>query len=256
MMPTHVTKIVFSAIFFILSMPAISQAMYPAIKDLSSDPAGKCERLSQRAKVTGVKVLIVGFEGMAMYSPMTNATLYRLHINKSTGKALGPMPRSGFGGLMAAGLLGPVVAKYGDKLEVIVFGETEITMFSGGYSKPEVCARAWMKVPGRKLIVVGHSNGAQSAGYLAASLGKRGIPVDSVFTLDGVIFKGNISRVGKVKNWENYYQSLPAPLPGQSVYGADQNVNLTGQASHGSVPAHPAVARSLGKRLRLLTGAK
>jgi hypothetical protein len=56
-----------------------------------------------------------------------------------------------------------------------------------------------------------------------------------------------------VKNWENYYQSIPAPLPGQSVSGADLNLNLTGQATHGSVPAHPSVARSLTKRILMLS---
>lgn len=224
------------------------------IKEMNgSNAAIQCQRLSDRAWATGVKILMINFEGAGQFSRRDTDGVYAYQKMRREGRDLKSLPRRGmWGGLLATGLLYPVVREFGRDIELLIFSNTEQGRFSTR-SAAVLCARAWMKRPGRSLVITGHSAGAQSAQNLAVALNRGKIAVDSVFTIDPFFTNGVIRKTSNVRRWENFYQLLPSPLPGTPAASVDEDHNLTGRATHGSITAHPEVHAAVFARLKKLT---
>ncbi|MBI3548419.1 MAG: hypothetical protein HY078_05135 [Elusimicrobia bacterium] len=224
----------------------------------ASAAARKCARLSRSAGARGVDTLVIGFEGWTAFDSLATRAAYRYQDAVASGAAARKPGRTLYFGHVVHDLMIPLVDRYGDRFEFIVFPEWTSR---GGGSLPERCAAAWMRSPagpglaaGRSLVLIGHSFGGDAAHELAAALARRRVPVAAVYTIDPrprAPFAG-FERPANVERWENYYQSWG--LAGSVVGGADVNANLSRWGiGHGSLPAAPMILRSLSRRLgRLL----
>lgn len=224
------------------------------LKDFSrGNSAALCQRLAEVNERGNVRILVIGFEGLGQYFQRNTDSMNRYVEMRRQRKDVAQLPGRGlWGGLLTMNLFLPLVKKNAEHAEFLAFGETDQPRF-GSESVPLNCAMAWQRNPKNHLIIVGHSNGAQAATRLSHALNAKRVRVDAVFTIDGVIANGLMSKSENATAWTNFYQLLPLPLPGSAVSGAN-NVNLTGRASHGSMPGSQVVFDAISKKIAELKG--
>lgn len=222
-----------------------------------------CEAISQRAQKNGTKVMVIGVEGLLQIDPISTARLQAENDAIKAGKKpeisntpyqpnpLVPVAQAG----VTRGLLLPLVRKQGMKIEPLVFGEADIRR--GSPSMAQTCAEIWMKVPGRKLILVGHSFGGPGALDLAANL--KGIDIDALYTIDPVERGTKMpSKPANVAYMANYWQDLGRP--GQSIPSAQHDEKLTTYVGkiglgHMNIPGHPAILQDVETQIAYSLGA-
>jgi hypothetical protein len=197
----------------------------------------RCEQLSRRAKTSGQTLLIVAFEGLWQYQDGPVQALYQYQATKT-----GYLPQlQGWGDGITAGLLSPLVRKYGDKFDVAVFA-------SGDGSIGTTCATTWLRgAPGRKVMLMGHSAGGPTAGDVAEALVSEGLKVDSVFTFDSVGFGGGRPSSG-VAFWGNFYER-GGGIPGDTMSSANIDDNVSREAGHMNIPGAPDVIKAVSARV-------
>jgi len=212
-----------------------------------------CMRLSEGAKISNTKALVIGYEGLFSSSPI-NANLLSSYREKlATGKKAS-RPFYAFGGsFLVRGPLTRIVENYKNKVQVLVFGRVGKTSAD---SIPGKCATIWMQdkgegTEGRKVIIVGHSFGGGAAWELANSLRAKGVTVDGVVTADPRSPKQcmgecwNWAKPSNVSVWSNHYQRMP--LRGHEVPGASNQYHSG--YSHGTIQNAPAFYQAIANRI-------
>jgi hypothetical protein len=199
-----------------------------------------CHRLSAHAKAYGVRTLVIGFEGLASFSASASRAAYDYQFNLAQGQK-SKAPSGGMGGFVARGLMVPTVAAYGKHFELMMYPYTAT-------GEANACALSWMKVPGRRLIITGHSFGGHAAVRLTEALAARNVRPDTVITIDARSVLGTgIHRSRNARRWENFYQ-FGGGLPGKSIPEADVNQRL--RAGHTGMPFQPEVRKALLEAVR------
>lgn len=229
------TLLVFSIV--LSSQVAFADAI-STTKPGPSDPdaAAKCARLSAVNKARGNRNLVIAFEGLASYSGGAAQAAYQAHAEALRGQKGSPPSGFGMGGFVARGLMLPVAASAASKFDFLVFPYTAT-------GTAHACALEWMKVPGRRLILAGHSFGGMSLVRVTEELAKRNVRVAEVISVDPRSWTGGgLYRTRGVQRWENYYQ-FGGGLPGKSIPAADVNQRLSG--GHTGMPFQPAVRQAL-----------
>lgn len=212
--------------------------------------AAMCELLSEKAKALGVTQLVIGFEGLASFDASGTRAAYNYHYKLAHGQTASA-PRKGGDGYLLHGLLVPAVTQARGRFEFLVFPHGSID--DGKASVAEGCATAWMREPGRSLVISGHSYGGHAAQDLAANLERAGVPVAAVVTVDPRlrIYAGAFWKTNNVRLWENYYQTNTPFLNGYVVPGADLNVDLSRTGvGHTGMPFRAEVSAALQRALR------
>lgn len=242
----HPHPLSYGALLLALLFGPAAQAAIPISEDA-------CRRLSEGAKITNTKALIIGYEGLFSSSPI-NANLLSSYREKlATGKPA-RRPLYIFGGsFLTRGPLTKIVEQYKNRVQVLMFGRHQ----TSASSVPGKCATIWMNdkgpgTEGRKVIIVGHSFGGAAAHKLAKSLQ---VKVDAVVTADprdpvclGECFPG--TKPSNVTFWSNHYQLTP--LRGHKVGGA-QNHYHSGY-SHGTIQNAPAFYQAIARRIDGVSG--
>lgn len=231
-------KLTLTALAFALVSTTFAHAGVLEMKPGSSDPeaAEKCARLSSHARAKGVRTLVIGFEGLASFSGSATRAAYQYHAELVSGRKASKAGGFGMGGYVARGLMMPTITRAAPRFELLVFPHTAT-------GTAHICAQQWMKVPGRKLVLVGHSFGGMSVMRVTNELAQRNIRVSTVISVDPrSVLPGGIQRVRGADRWENFYQ-YGGGLPGKSIREADVNERLSG--GHTGMPYQPAVRASL-----------
>lgn len=185
------------------------------------------KRISDGAAITGSRVLIIGFEGLAGFNYSKAAQLEAYQCKLSHGmKAMKPFGLGG--GHVTSALLVPVVEKHKNKVKTAMFAHNTCTV--NNCSLPAAIGKQWMadagkeNTDGRKVIIVGHSFGGDAAAILARQMAASGVAVDSVYIIDGRKRPTGMGSVGPKKGsarWVTFYQWTDAPLMGFQVKGAE-----------------------------------
>jgi hypothetical protein len=207
---------------FILSWMVLPFAANPAAAN-----ADIAKRISEGAAITGSRLLIVGFEGLAGFSYSKAAQLESYQCKISHGMKAGKPIGLG-GGHVTSALLVPIVEKHKNKVKTAMFAHTACT--NGNCGLPAAIASQWMadagkeNTDGRKVIIVGHSFGGDAAAILARQLASSGVPVDSVFVVDGRRRPTGMGSVGPKQGnarWVTFFQVTDPLLMGFKVSGAE-----------------------------------
>lgn len=220
----------------------------PAINAQASPyTASHCQAISQRAESNGIKVMVIGVEGLAQMNTAAFESLYNASETIKEGQEAdipgGRYSATGLTGQagVTRGLLLPLMRSHGNKVEPISVGQENTSV-------AQACAEIWMKVKGRKLVIVGHSYGGPGALDLAKSLNARGVNVDALFSIDPV--ERNLLRPmsapPRVDFLANYYQT--GLNRGQNLPFATMNRQLTG-TGHMDIPGDPVILRDLQSRI-------
>jgi hypothetical protein len=216
-----------------------------------------CGEMSRRAAKRGVKVLVVGFEGFASFDSLGTSAAYRYQMSRASERAAArpipiPIPLVPFvgGGYVLHGVMMPLIEEFGSSFEFLLYRHLE--QMDAGDHVPSVCAKEWMRVPGRRVISLGHSAGGGSATLLAANLSRAGVPVELLVTIDG--FPAAMPRPRLVRRWENYMQPLPVIMVGSHAPEAEVNKTLW-PSNHISIAWNAAVRGSIGRQLRAMPAA-
>jgi hypothetical protein len=188
------------------------------------------KRFSDGSAISGTRVLIVGFEGLAGFNKSKADQLEYYQCRLTFGqKASKPMGIGG--GHVTSALMVDAVEKYKNKLKIAMYAHDACK--SGNCAGPEALATQWMNdanttesTKGRKVIIVGHSFGGDAAAVLGKRLSAKGVAVDSVITIDGRLRAalGNAS-VGPAAGgrWINFYQKFDFFLQGFRIKGAENH---------------------------------
>lgn len=233
------TLLVFS---IVLSSPVAFADAISSTKPQPSDSeaAAKCARLSAVNRARGNRTLVIAFEGLASYSGSATQAAYQAHALALRGQKDTQSAGFGMGGFVARGLMIPVIASSASKFDFLVFPYTAT-------GTAHTCALEWMKVPGRRLILAGHSFGGMSLVRVTEELAKRNVKVTEVISIDPRSWTGmGIYRARGTDRWENYFQ-FGGGLPGKSIPAADVNLRLSG--GHTGMPFQPAVRHALLRAL-------
>lgn len=221
-------------------------AAKPTAADTADQAREKCERLSERSKRLGLKTLIIGFEGLGSFNAALTQAAYQSHWQRTEGAAVTAPSGGGSGGYLLRGMLLPLLEAHGSQIEFLDFPHD--SQQAAGTSNAEVCATVWMRQPGRRLLVTGHSYGGHAANQLAEALERAKVTIETVVTVDARtrMYVGDLHKTSNVGTWANFYQRNTPFLPGYVVDGADLNMNLsTTGVQHGGIPAAPAVREFL-----------
>lgn len=237
----------FLSLFLFLGTEAHGFGKRPIADALDSQvqslyPGQSCEQLTAFARERGARTLIIGFEGLASFDSTGTHSSYRQHLQAVSGQGVEAL-RRGSGGYLLHGLLNRVMRENARHVEVLVLPYT---------ASAETCAETWMREPGNRLVLTGHSFGGHTAAQLAAQLERRNVPVAAVLTVDPRLkgYVGSLQRTANVARWENYYQKNTPFLNGYLVPGADVNSNLSSTGvKHVTVPYSPAVRAALERTL-------
>lgn len=186
------------------------------------------KRISEGAAITGSRLLIIGFEGLAGFSYSKAAQLESYQCKVSHGMKAGKPIGLG-GGHVTSALLVPVVEKHKNKVKTAMFAHTACK--AGNCGLPAAIAAQWMadagkeNTDGRKVIIVGHSFGGDAAAVLARQLASSNVPVDAVYIIDGrkraVAGMGSVGPKQGSARWVTFYQVTDPALMGFKVDGAE-----------------------------------
>lgn len=241
----------FSVALFLFTFIGQAHAGVPMSQDA-------CKRLSEGAKISKTKALIIGYEGLFSSSPINANLLSNYREKLATGKKAS-RPFYAFGGsFLTRGPLTRIVEAYKNKVQVLVFGRVGKTSAD---SIPGKCATIWMQdkgegTEGRKVIIVGHSFGGGAAWELANSLRAKGVTVDGVVTADARSPKQcmgecwNWAKPSNVTYWSNHYQR--GLLRGHEIPGASNQYHSG--FSHGTIQNAPAFYKAIANRIDGISG--
>ncbi len=219
------------------SVPHIGLILTGLVAIFSADSAHAnadiAKRISDGAAITGSRLLIIGFEGLAGFSYSKAAQLESYQCKISHGMKAGKPIGLG-GGHVTSALLVPIVEKHKNKVKTAMFAHSACK--AGNCGLPAAIAAQWMtdagkeNTDGRKVIIVGHSFGGDAAAVLARQLASSNVPVDSVFIIDGrrraVAGMGSVGPKQGSARWVTFYQKTDAPLMGFRIDGAENNFLL------------------------------
>lgn len=218
----------------------------------------KCSILTNQAAAAGVKVLVIGFEGLYSFRSVyvRNAYRYLWYLNNGVST---DRPKVGKldAGYVAQGTIPPIINTFWNKVETLIYSYDALIKPTRA---PLVCAQEWMKNSGNQIVLLGHSRGGAAVLKLTGMLRSLNIPVAGAITLDPVqMFDTDVQfvkheNVGKLLN---YYQDSiclpPFNFCGLVVNGADDNVRLSG--NHFTVPSDGRVLVEAMKLVQnILTG--
>lgn len=212
-----------------------------------------CQRISDRAKRSGIKVMVIGVEGLMQMNGDHTARLYKYSEARKAGQTLkiptgfyplSPLPVAEAG--VTRGLMIPLMRNSGTRIEPIVVGEESIKR--GSFSTAQACAQIWKSVPGRKLIIAGHSYGGPAAIDLASNLRSAGVRVDALYSIDSVPRPdtGQLVNPGNIGYFANYrVNSLT--IPGARDFVLEQG------AGHMNIPGHRAILEDVERQISTAT---
>lgn len=186
----------------------------------------KCAALADAAKARGVSVLLVGFEGQGGFNA-DNAWLVYRYLWRITHAVSDIPPELDTSAPVLHRLLLPSIDFYSAKLEILDFPETAVTSSSGGV--PQACIEQWLtRVPSARVVLMGHSFGADAAHEVAGFLNRSHLPVHQVYSMDAVARSPakRFAKPGNVELWTNFYQRNQPPF-GAFVRLADSNKDLS-----------------------------
>jgi len=248
--------VVLSATFAEADLP-FDPVVDPALEKLKPRPTDtldqakvKCETLAAEGERRGVRTLLVGIEGQGGFKA-DNAWLVYRYLWRITHSISDSPPVLDTAAPVLNRLLLPLIDYFRGFVEVLDFPETAVTERNGGV--PEACVAAWMARSSQpRVVMIGHSFGADAVHDLSHLLARRGIQLDVAFSLDAVARGGGgqLRRPMNVGWWGNFLQRNEPPF-GAVVVSATENRDLS---SHGvnhrtivrSAPVISAVKERLG----------
>lgn len=209
----------------LLSLPSFTHAALPPdsidaeIEKLKPRPAdpfetakAKCKELAKVSEKKGVTVLMIGIEGQGGFKADNTWLVYRYLWRITHGTPEQP-PALDTAAPVLNRLLLPLIDHYRASFEILNFPETAVTKTDGGI--PEACAKEWMKRKNSpRLILLGHSFGADAIHEVAERLGKKGIAVTQAYSVDAVA-RSPAKRFSKPDNvglWQNFLQRNEPPF--------------------------------------------
>lgn len=198
----------------------------PRPADSETQATHKCMALADAAKARGASVLLVGFEGQGGFNA-DNAWLVYRYLWRITHAVADLPPELDTSAPVLHRLLLPLIDHYSAKLEVLDFPETAVTSSSGGI--PKACIEQWLaRVPQARVVLMGHSFGADAAHEVAGFLNRARLPVHQVYSMDAVARSAakRFTRPANVEMWTNFFQRNQPPF-GAFVRSADSNKDLS-----------------------------
>ena len=225
--------------------------------DFTDAPLQNCSNLAKASQKQNTQILIIGIEGTLQYDAADANDLFDYSAQRKKGPVYEELPElRSFGGILTNGLLFPLLRDFGDRVDALSFDFNNL--INGEQTIAVECAREWTRLPGHKVVIVGHSTGAQWALKLANTLYRNQIPVSALITIDALpvmnLFTGvfEIRRPSGVFRYFNFYQSEDRfhVYNGQSASDADVNIKLTDVAGHMTVTASPTIYRYIAGLLR------
>jgi hypothetical protein len=140
-------------------------------------------------------------------------------------------------------LMLPLIDHYRATFEILNFPETAVTKKDGGI--PEACAQAWMERKDRpRIILLGHSFGADAIHEVAERLGKKGISVTQAYSIDAVARSPakRFSKPEKVGLWQNFLQRNEPPFGAFVTGGKNRDLSPLGVNHRTIVRSEPVIA--------------
>lgn len=223
-----------------------------------------CHQISDRALRNKTKVMVIGVEGLSQMNAKALSDLrayseaakegQKFSLSREPYRPDGIIGQAG----ITRGLMIPLMQSYGAKVEPLVVQENSIRR--GSSSIAQRCAEIWMSVPGRKLVIAGHSYGAPAALDLAKNLGQKNINVDALYSVDAVerLFQAPMSNAPNVGYLANYRQQ--GINSGKPLAFADRDQQLSSydnfNLGHMSIPGHRAILNDAQSRIASLIRGK
>jgi hypothetical protein len=211
----------------------------------------KCEKLAEDSRRNGIKTLLIGIEGQGGFAEENTWLVYRYLWRITHGTPDQPPTLNNLAPVLHRLLL-PLIDHYRARVEILNFSELEVRPKSGG--APEACAAAWLARRDQpRVVLIGHSFGADAIHDLAQILEKRGLPVEQAYSLDAIA-KSAAKRFTKPANvgfWLNFYQRNGTPF-GQYVRGAQSNRDLSSHGvNHRTIVRSPPVIAAIKENLEV-----
>lgn len=221
-----------------LGISLTAQAQY-----FSDNPEKECTRIASQSQ--NVPLLIIGIEGTLQYRSGDADDLYSYARARKAGPVRESLPRleEWSGGVLTKGLLFPLLRKFGEQAYAVSFDLD----FERDLPQAVECAKLWMRVPGHRLMIIGHSSGGQESLRLVEHLRARRIPVGTLVTIDSIPLMGTLARPRGVARYLNFYQSV-GYLRGQPVK-ADINRQVRDVQGHLTVTASPTIFKYVSRRV-------
>jgi hypothetical protein len=210
----------------------------------TADPMGACAKITAQSKAENTRLLIIGVEGTMQYDAKDADALFAYSQARKSGPLPGALPPlRDWGGVLTDGLLFPLLQKFGDQVDMVSFN-LDMEIDAGDL---EACATQWMRVPGHKLMLIGHSSGAQELVHAANELHDSGVAVDTLVTIDAIQLMGIISRPAGVAHFLNFFETV-GDMTGQSVT-ADVNVHVRDVVGHLAAPGSATIFKDVAKQV-------
>jgi hypothetical protein len=157
----------------------------------------RCNQVSDSARRSGNKLLVIAFEGFGQYD---QGLIDEVYLAQNFPRGRLPLLGAQRRGVLTAGLLSPLVRRYGHRFELAVLDFTDT---AGGVS----CVELWESAArGRRVLLVGHSWGAITVSAVASAVAARGLSVDAVLTVDAFAPSSFTRPSRGVAFWANYYE--------------------------------------------------
>jgi pimeloyl-ACP methyl ester carboxylesterase len=237
----------------------ILSATFGAFADgFSADVVAGCSSLADTSVAENVRILIIGIEGTNEFAASDADALFSYSIARKKGPVGNPHPTlRKHGGLLTDGILFPLLHAFGDQIDAISLDFNN--PFNNGFGNALTCAQQWMAVPDHKIMIIGHSTGAQQAIQLANSFNENHIPVDTLVTIDAIplmdIFTGvtKLEAPRGVARYLNFYQTVDRDpiFHGQPATNADVNKMVSDVKGHFTVTASKIIYQDLFDRVSL-----
>lgn len=239
----------------LLLLPIVSRAALPPepidaeIEKLKPRPAdtfeiakAKCKALAKESDKKGVKVLMMGIEGQGGFKADNTWLVYRYLWRITHGTPDKP-PVLDTAAPVLNRLLLPLIDHYRASFEILNFPETAVTKKDGGI--PEACAHAWMtKNKNARLILLGHSFGADAIHEVAERLGKRGIQVAQAYSIDAVARSPakSFTKPENVGLWQNFLQRNEPPFGAYFTGAKNRDLSPLGVNHRTIVRSEPVIS--------------
>lgn len=195
------------------------EKLKPRPADSLEAATAKCKELAKVSEKKGVTALMMGIEGQGGFKADNTWLVYRYLWRITHGTPDQP-PVLDTAAPVLHRLMLPLIDHYRATFEILNFPETAVTKKDGGI--PEACAAAWMARKDRpRIILLGHSFGADAIHEVAERLGKKGISVAQAYSIDAVARSPakRFTKPEKVGLWQNFLQRNEPPF-GAYVTGA------------------------------------
>ncbi|MGZ3710819.1 MAG: hypothetical protein ACXVBE_03645 [Bdellovibrionota bacterium] len=231
--------------FFALLGLALGLSYSAHARSFTDDPLRACRKITRESKIQNINLLIVGIEGTLQYHSDDADDLFSYAQARKSGPVDAELPTLGrwSGGILSKGLLFPLLRELGNQVDIVSF-DLDLNRDMGD---AETCARNWMRVPGHKLMIIGHSSGSQEALRLVNRLHEDRVPVDTLVTIDAIALMGALYRPHGVSHFYNFYQKV-GHMRGQSVVG-DIDLKVKDVQGHMTVTTSPTIFRYVSAQI-------